>query len=80
MELHLDRKLAEKRIYPSIDVGRSGTRNFEKLVTPEKLKKLDTLIKMLHLLSDDERTTMLIDRLFHTKNNEEFLESLTKGI
>ncbi len=79
MELHLDRKLADKRIYPSIDVGRSGTRNFEKLVTPEKLKQLDTLIKMLHMLSDDERTPMLIEKLSHTKNNDEFLDSLSKG-
>jgi transcription termination factor Rho len=79
MELHLDRKLADKRIYPAIDVGRSGTRNFERLVTPEKLKKLDTLIKMLHLLNDEERTPMLIEKLMHTKSNEEFLESLAKG-
>lgn len=79
MELHLDRKLAEKRIFPAIDVGRSGTRNFERLVSPERLKKLDTLIKMLHMLSDEERTPMLIDRLARTKNNEEFLESLNKG-
>lgn len=79
MELHLDRKLAEKRIYPAIDVGRSGTRNFEKLVSPERLKQLDTLIKMLHLLSDSERTEVLVDRLMHTKSNEEFLESLSMG-
>lgn len=79
MELHLDRRLAEKRIYPAIDVGRSGTRNFERLVTPAKLKKLDTLIKMLHLLGDDERTQMLIDKLSHTKDNDEFLESLSQG-
>lgn len=79
MELHLDRKLAEKRIYPAIDVARSGTRNFERLVTPERLKQLDTLIKMLHMLGDDERTPMLIDKLSHTKDNEEFLETLSKG-
>lgn len=79
MELHLDRKLAEKRIYPAIDVGRSGTRNFERLITPEKLKKMDTLIKMLHMLGDDERTQMLIDKLAHTKTNDEFLESLSQG-
>ena len=79
MELHLDRKLAEKLIYPAIDVARSGTRNFERLVTPERLKQLDTLIKMLHMLGDDERTPMLIDKLSHTKDNEEFLETLSKG-
>lgn len=79
MELHLDRKLAEKRIYPAIDVGRSGTRNFERLVSEKKLKQLDTLIKMLHLLSDSERTEVLTERLKKTKSNEEFLESLSKG-
>lgn len=79
MEMHLDRKLADKRIYPAIDVAKSGTRNFERLVTPEKLKKLDTLIKMLHLLDEDERTPMLIEKLMHTKDNDEFLDSLTKG-
>jgi len=79
MELHLDRKLAEKRIYPAIDAGRSGTRNFERLVSPERLRQLDTLIKMLHLLSDYERTEMLIERLSKTKSNEEFLQSLSAG-
>src|SRR3989344_7605905 len=74
MELHLDRRLAEKRIYPAIDAGRSGTRNFERLVSPERLRQLDTLIKMLHLLSDYERTEMLIERLSKTKSNEEFLQ------
>ncbi len=79
MELHLDRKLAEKRIFPSIDVGRSGTRNFEKLVDAETLKKLDTLVKMLHLLNDNERTEVLVERLSKTKSNEEFLEQLSQG-
>lgn len=79
MELHLDRKMADKRIYPAINVAKSGTRNFEKLVTLEKLKKLDTLIKMLHMLDEDERTPMLIEKLLHTKTNDEFLDSLSKG-
>ncbi len=79
MELHLDRKLAESRIYPAIDVGRSGTRNFEKLVDEKRLKQLDTLIKMLHLLNDSERTEVLLERLQKTKSNEEFLESMSMG-
>lgn len=79
MELHLDRRLAEKRIYPAIDIGRSGTRNFERMFDLETLKKLDTLIKMLHLLSDEERTQVLVDRLTKTKSNAEFLESLSMG-
>ena len=79
MELHLDRRLAEQRIYPAIDVGRSGTRNFERLVSEKRLKQLDTLIKMLHLLGDSERTAVLLERLGKTKSNEEFLDALSKG-
>lgn len=79
MELHLDRKLAEKRIYPAIDIGRSGTRNFERMFDEKTLKWLDTLIKMLHMLSDEERTIVLVDRLAKTKTNLEFLESLSMG-
>lgn len=79
MELHLDRRLADKRIYPAIDVGRSGTRNLERIVDEKTLKQLDTLIKMLHLLSDDERTQMLTEKLSKSKDNAQFLESLSKG-
>jgi len=79
MELHLDRKLAEARTYPAIDVGRSGTRNFERLVDEKRLKQLDTLIKMLHMLGDSERTEVLLERLKKTKSNEEFLESMSMG-
>lgn len=79
MELRLDRKLAEKRVFPSIDVAKSGTRNFERLVSEKRLKQLDTLIKMLHLLGEYERTEMLVEKLSKTKSNEEFLEGMSKG-
>ncbi|MBI4099559.1 transcription termination factor Rho [Candidatus Microgenomates bacterium] len=79
MELHLDRRLADKRIFPAIDVARSGTRNFERLVDEATLKKLDTLVKMLHMLNDDERTPMLVEKLSRTDSNADFLESLSKG-
>ena len=79
MELHLDRRLSEARIYPAIDVGRSGTRNFERLVDEKRLKQLDTLIKMLHMLGDNERTEVLLERLRKFKSNEDFLESMSKG-
>lgn len=79
MELHLDRRLADRRIYPAIDVGRSGTRNFERLVDAKRLKQLDTLIKMLHLLGPEERLEAFIEKLAKTKSNEEFLESLSHG-
>ncbi len=79
LELHLDRKLAERRIFPSIDVERSGTRQEELLLDAISLKKVVTMRRMLDMLSSDERTAVLIDRLSKTSSNEEFLESLGKG-
>ena len=76
MELHLTRKLAEKRIFPAIDVSKSGTRQEELLYGREKLMKVNTLRRMLDLMNDDERTDMLIQRLIKTADNDEFLESL----
>lgn len=79
MELHLSRALQERRIFPAIDVGKSGTRHDELLLGEENMKRVTTLRHMLTLLSDEERTMMLIDRLAKTKDNAEFLESLGKG-
>jgi len=79
MELHLSRALQERRIFPAIDVGKSGTRHDELLVGEDKMKKVTTLRHMLSMLSDEERTQMLIDRLGKTKDNDEFLESLSQG-
>ncbi|OGD97315.1 transcription termination factor Rho [Candidatus Curtissbacteria bacterium RIFCSPLOWO2_12_FULL_41_16] len=80
MELHLDRRLAERRIYPAIDVERSGTRQEELLFSPEEYKKVVTMRRMLSVLSPDERTEILIERLVKTASNKEFLESLSKDI
>ena len=79
MELHLSRSLQERRIFPAIDVGKSGTRHDELLLGEEKMKKVTTLRHMLSLLSDEERTMMLVDRLGKIKTNDEFLESLSQG-
>jgi transcription termination factor Rho len=76
MELHLDRKLSDRRIFPAIDVNRSGTRQDELLFGMEKLKKVNTLRRMIDLMNDDEKTLTLIDRLSRTENNDEFLDSL----
>ncbi len=76
MELHLTRKLADRRIYPAIDVAKSGTRQDELLFGMEKLKKVNTLRRMVDLMNEDERTETLISRLEKTENNDEFLESL----
>lgn len=79
MELHLSRALQERRIFPAIDIGKSGTRHDELLLGEALMKQVTTLRHMLHLLSDEERTQMLIDRLGKTKSNKDFLESLSQG-
>ena len=76
MELHLDRKLADKRIFPSIDITRSGTRQDELLFGMEKLRKVNTLRRMVDLMNDDEKTLTLTDKLVKYETNDEFLESL----
>lgn len=76
MELHLNRRLAEKRIYPAIDVTRSGTRQEELLYTEDELKQVHTLRRMLEMMPEDERTETLLERLAKTDNNEDFLNSL----
>lgn len=75
MEIHLNRKFAERRIYPAIDVEKSGTRHEELLFDAETMKKVNTLHRMLGLMNPEERLTALIDKLPKTKNNEEFLKS-----
>lgn len=78
MELHLDRRLADKRIFPSINVETSGTRQEELLLSPEDLKKVVTMRRMIDMLNPEERTSILIERLSKTETNSEFLESLGK--
>ena len=76
MELHLDRKLAERRIYPAIDVQRSSTRREDLLFSSTEYQNIVLMRRMLDLLSDGERTSMLSERLRKTKTNKEFLASL----
>ncbi len=76
MELKLDRKLAEKRIYPAIDVKSSSTRNEDKLLSPEILNQSWRVRRMLDIFNESEATGMLIDRLKKTKSNKEFLATL----
>ncbi|MDI6827419.1 MAG: transcription termination factor Rho [Armatimonadota bacterium] len=80
MELVLDRALAERRIYPAIDVKRSGTRHDELLYDEETLKRVWQLHRLLAALDSVEATELLIDRLAHTKNNAEFLKIVDKTI
>ncbi len=78
MELHLVRSLAERRIFPAIDISRSGTRQ-EELLYGEDLQKVTTVRRMLDMLSENERTEALLERLKKTEDNKEFLDSLSKG-
>lgn len=79
MELHLDRRLADRRIYPAINVERSGTRQEELLLSDKDYKKIVTMRRMLDMLGPDERTSILVERLAKNETNEAFLESLGKG-
>ncbi len=76
MELHLTRSLAERRIYPAIDIQRSGTRKEELLFGQDKMKAVRRMRRMIDLLGEEERTEAFIQKLEQTKNNEEFLEEI----
>jgi len=76
MELHLDRRLAEKRIFPAVDVKRSGTRKEELLLTEEEREKIWALRKSVSPLDTTEATELLLKKLGNTKSNREFLDSL----
>jgi transcription termination factor Rho len=78
-EIHLDRRMAEKRVYPSINVNRSGTRREELLIAPEILPKVWILRKLLFGMDELEATEFLLDKLRATKNNDEFFNSMKKG-
>ncbi len=79
MELHLTRKLAERRVFPAIDVQRSGTRQEHLLYNPKTYPQILTMRKMLDMLGANEQTDLFIERLRKTKANEEFLKTLNKG-
>lgn len=77
MELHLDRKLAERRVFPAIDIYRSGTRREELLLTPEELDATWVLRKAMGSLGPAETLDLLLDRVTHTKSNAELIELIT---
>jgi transcription termination factor Rho len=83
MELHLDRRLAERRIFPAMDIQRSGTRREELLLGEETVKQVWLLRRMVSMIASDstnftETTERVLDRLRRTKSNAEFLATLTK--
>ena len=75
-EIVLDRKVADKRIFPSIDIARSGTRKEELLVPPEQLKKMFILRRILNPMGTMDSIEFLVDKLKHTKSNDEFFDSM----
>jgi transcription termination factor Rho len=79
MELHLDRKLAEKRVFPAIDITRSGTRREELLLPPDVLRQVWTLRRMVSMLGEGEGTELVLTRMMKTRNNVEFLATLSKA-
>lgn len=78
MELHLVRELSEKRVYPAIDIRRSWTRNEELLLSSDVLSQSWRVRRMIDALKDNERTQLLIDRMKKTKDNKEFLATLSE--
>ncbi len=77
-EIHLDRKIAEKRVYPAIHLNRSGTRREELLVKPDELQKMWILRKLLHPMDELAAMEFLLDRLKVTKSNVEFFDSMKR--
>ncbi len=78
MEIHLDRRIAEKRVYPAMVINRSGTRREELLTDPPELQKIWLLRKLIHPMDDLQAMEFLIDKMKITKTNEEFIKSMNR--
>jgi len=79
MEVHLERRLAERRVYPAINLNKSGTRREELLIKPEILQKVWVLRKLISDMDDIEAMNFIVDKLKSTKNNAEFFELMRRG-
>ena len=79
MEIHMERRLAEKRVYPALNVNRSGTRKEELLLKPEILQKVWILRKLLYGMDEIEAMEFLLDKMKSTKNNAEFFDMMRRG-
>jgi len=79
LELHLDRRIAEKRVYPAINIGRSGTRREELLIKPDELQKVWILRKLLHPMDELAAMEFLIEHLKETKTNQVFFQSMKRA-
>ena len=78
MEVHLDRRIAEKRIYPAININRSGTRREELLMEPDELQKIWILRKVLHSMDELDAMEFMLNKLKSTKTNSEFFDSMKR--
>jgi transcription termination factor Rho len=78
-ELQLDRRIAEKRVFPAININRSGTRREDLLTTPEELQKMWILRKILHSMDELAATEFLLDKLRNTKTNDEFFQAMKRS-
>ncbi|MBK7012054.1 MAG: transcription termination factor Rho [Xanthomonadales bacterium] len=79
MEVHLSRRISEKRVYPSIDINRSGTRREELLIEPDLLQKVWILRKLLHPMDELAAMEFMLDKMKNTKSNDEFFNSMKRG-
>ena len=78
-ELNLDRKIAEKRVYPAINIKKSGTRREDRLTSEEELKRMWILRKILHPMDDISSMEFLIDKMRETKTNEQFFNAMKRA-
>jgi transcription termination factor Rho len=78
MELHLSRKVSEKRVFPAIHINRSGTRREELITKPDELQKMWILRKIVHEMDEVGAIEFLIDKLAMTKTNNEFFDSMKR--
>ncbi|WP_291184894.1 transcription termination factor Rho [Dokdonella sp.] len=79
MEVHLNRRIAEKRVYPAIDINRSGTRREDLLIDPDQLQKIWILRKLLHPMDELAAMEFMLDKMKNTKTNDEFFSSMKRG-
>jgi transcription termination factor Rho len=79
MELHLERRIAEKRVFPAININRSGTRREELMMNPQDLNKVWILRKVVHEMDEIGAMEMLIDRLKQSKTNAQFFDSMKRN-
>jgi transcription termination factor Rho len=80
MEINLDRRLVDKRLFPAIDINRSATRKEELLINEKDLNRIWILRKVLSQLSEVEAMELLVEKMSKTKTNQQFLDSMSKGL